>query len=69
MKKIFKFIKNSFITTNDISNIRLNCTAIIFTGCLCMITLTVAFMLKPSITSSDIAVFGGTLVAFTGLGL
>ena len=70
--KILNTIYQSLHPNSIISNMRLNSTLIVFTGCFSIIVTTVLFAIgvyngKASV--SDIIAFGAMVTSFTGIGI
>ena len=69
---LLKSITESLQPHTAISNIRLNATLIVITGCLSMLVVTTCFAIaayKGKVGITDIITFGTVVVSFTGVGI
>jgi len=69
---LLETVKQSLQPHTLISNMRLNSTLIVVTGCLSMLTVTTCFAVAAyhsKVGISDIITFGTVVVSFTGVGI
>ena len=69
---LFETIKQSLQPQTTISNMRLNATLIVITGCLSMLVVTTCFAIAAyngKVGMTDIIAFGTVVVSFAGVGI
>ena len=70
--KLLKTIYKSLQAETAISNMRINTTMIVLTGCICILINTIIFAIafyRGSVSATDILAFGTVITSFTGVGI
>ena len=70
--KLLEIISESLHPKANVSNMRLNSTMIILTGCFSMVVITILFaiaLFNGKVGVSEIIAFGTVLTSFTGIGI